>query len=71
MYVLLLNHFFDLSILQAKNFHILFCLLIEYVLYSLPSLSFFRLGFAHAFYTPAPPYCGGFCCFNLVVGGCS
>ena len=49
MYVLLLNHVFDLSMLQARNFHILFCLLIEYDLYLL-SLPFFRLSVVQHFY---------------------
>ena len=50
MYILLLNHIFDLLMLQAKNFHILFYLLTEYDLYLLPSLSFFRLGVAQHYY---------------------
>ena len=45
-----LIYVFDLSMLQARNYHILLCLLTEYFLYSLPSLPFFRLGVAQFCY---------------------
>ena len=52
MYVLLLNHIFDLSMLKTRNFHILLCLFTEYDLYSLPSFPFFRSSvFQHCYHS--------------------
>ena len=43
MYVFLIDHIFYLSMLQVRNFRILFCWLTKYVLYSLLFFHFFQV----------------------------